>query len=75
MAFVSIPISASANIAAVEFEEETKTLRIIFVRDDRSYLYHDVPANVAEGFRSSGLTAGRYFLSAIKNRYGYEEES
>jgi len=75
MAFVPITIVPSSNILAVEYEADTKTLRIVFVRDQRTYLYHDVDSTTAEGFRTSGLSAGRYFRASIMNRYAYEEET
>lgn len=71
----TIPASPSTNIASVEYDDQTGTLRIRFVRAGQPpYLYFDVPKTVADGFATSGMTAGKYFRLAILNQYAYQPE-
>lgn len=62
---------ASTNIAEVEFDDSTDTLRVTF-QDGRQYDYFNVPASVARSFQAAG-SAGQFLQRQIKGRYGYEE--
>lgn len=70
-----IPASPSTNIALVEYDDQTGTLRVSFVRAGQPpYLYFDVPKTVADGFATSGMTAGKYFRYAILRQFQYAPE-
>lgn len=69
MAFKAISLIPGTNIQAAEYDEESKTLRIRFVRGDRTYEYPGVDATTANGFSTSGLSSGQFFRANILNRY------
>lgn len=73
MAFKVLEIIPDSNIAEVEFEEETKTLKIQYVRNQRTYLFDGVGADVAAGFETSGLKADAWYRANVKGRYPYRE--
>lgn len=73
MAFRALSIIPDSNIAGCEYDEEVKTLQIIYQRDSRTYNFFGVPANVAAGFETSGLKADSVYRSTIKGRYPYQE--
>ena len=74
MAFQPIEFVPDSNIAGpVEYDDETKTLRIVFVRNNRTYEYSEIDAKTVEGFSTSGLTAGKYLNAYIKGRFPYAE--
>lgn len=60
----------STVIRRFEYDEPTRTLRVTFTSGDL-YAYHDVPAEVAEGFRAA-FSKGRYFAAHIRDRYDCE---
>jgi hypothetical protein len=73
MAYQSIQFRPSTNIAAVQYDPETKDLRVQFLRSGRIYVYEGVDANTAEGF-SRAPSAGQYLNAFIKNAYPFEEQ-
>jgi KTSC domain len=73
MAYQSISFRPSTNILSVQWDPETKTLRVQFIRDGRTYIYEGVDAQTAEGF-SRAPSAGIYLNQFIKNVYPYSEE-
>ena len=75
MAFRTIPTAYSSNIAlnGVSYEDDSKTLRIVFLRNQRTYSYSGVDVKTAEGF-SRASSPGNYFRAYILNQYGYAEE-
>ena len=60
----------SSNIAAVQYDDETRELTVEF-QNGASYKYREVPPSVMAGFREAG-SVGQYFFAAVKNRYSYE---
>jgi hypothetical protein len=73
MAYRTISIKPSTNVSSVEYDEEIMTLRVRYWRNGRTYLFYKVPANVVEGFDTSGLSAGQYMKAAVAGQYEYEE--
>lgn len=65
---VAIP-SGSSNVERVEWDSETMNLRVYFIRGNVPYIYQQVPKIVAEGFETSGQSAGTYLNSAIKGQF------
>lgn len=72
MAYQTIPIKASSNIATVAWEAETKSLLVTFIRQGRQGVYHDVDSRTAEGFRTAD-SPGRYLNTFVKPFFEYEE--
>ena len=58
----------SSNLAAVGYDDQTRTLRIQF--HSGLYDYHDVPRSVYEGLMNAG-SKGEYHAAFIKNKYRY----
>lgn len=73
MAVRVIQSQPSTNIAQVSYDDETMTLIIRFVRGNRTYTYKQVPANVADGFATSGMRANAYFNQTVLNQYQHQE--
>ena len=70
MTVLPIAIGPSSNIAAVEWDSETRDLTVDFLSGDR-YIYAAVPESVANGF-SASASPGQYFYRHIRDRYPYE---
>lgn len=65
-----IPCPPSTNIKSVAYDDDTLTLYVTFQRGDAVYAYGPgVPAQIAEGFQTSGMRANAYFNSAVLNQY------
>lgn len=64
-----IPAPSSENIKAVQYDDDTLTLYVIFQRGDATYTYSGVPQQVAEGFTTSGMRANAFFNQSILNQY------
>jgi lysyl-tRNA synthetase class 2 len=63
--------STSSFIKAFDYNATTQTLRIEF--DDGSiYDYQEVPDSVAQGLKSD-TSAGQYFNTHIKEKYGFDK--
>lgn len=71
MPFQPIPCPPSSNIAQVLYDQDKQDLLILFQRQGRRYIYHQVPVPVAQGFSQCAST-GEYFLLSIKDQYPYE---
>ncbi|WP_293788019.1 KTSC domain-containing protein [uncultured Pedobacter sp.] len=61
----------SSVIKYFNYDEDTKTLKIIFVTD-MVYLYKDVPEKVYKMLKASG-SKGRYFNSHIKDNFKFRK--
>jgi hypothetical protein len=73
MSYRDIPIPpGSSNVRSVRYDDSTGTLEVNFLRGDSPYLYFQVPGDVADGFTTSGLSAGNYLNQRIKNQYPYQ---
>lgn len=72
MAYQSISFRPSTNIAAIQWDPETKDLLVTFVRQGRQYIAHQVDARTAEGF-SRAPSAGQYYNNFIRDQYLVEE--
>lgn len=57
----------SSNIKLVEYNTEDKSLYVEFKAGGR-YKYNNVPFEVFNEFETAS-SAGKYFLSTIKNKY------
>jgi hypothetical protein len=74
VAYKEVPIPAgSSNVERVEWDSETMNLRVFFIRGNVPYVYEQVPKNVAEGFETSGQSAGTYLNNAIKGQYVFSK--
>ncbi len=72
MAYQNISIPAgSSNVQAVAYDPALGKLLITF-NSNAQYVYDGVPGTVADGFTTSGMSAGKYLLLAIKNQYPYQ---
>lgn len=73
MAYRDIPIPpGSSNVQQVQYDPDTGTLMVRFLRSpELPYFYEQVPGNVADGFTTSGLSAGKYLLLAVKDQYSF----
>ena len=63
MAAEVIPIKSSSHVQAVSYDSETQELVCVFAK--ASYLYSNVPPQVANGF-ASAASPGQYLDTAIK---------
>jgi KTSC domain len=73
MAYRDIPIPpGSSNVRSIRYDDSTGTLEAEFVKGDRPYLYFGVPGDVADGFTTSGLSAGVYLNTRVKNQFPYQ---
>ena len=61
----------STVIRAAHFHPDTGMLDILFTTG-RRYLYHDVPAAVADRF-AAAFSKGRYFNAHIRDAYAFTE--
>jgi hypothetical protein len=73
MAFKPLQIIPDSNIAGASFDEETKTLQIVYQRDSRTYEFYGPSADVAAKFENSGLKADAVYRAEIKSRFPYQE--
>jgi hypothetical protein len=75
MPFRTIPTAPSSNIApdGVSYEDDSKTLRVVFLRGGRVYHYFGVDVRTAEGF-SRAQSPGAYLNTFIKGVFPFEEE-
>jgi KTSC domain len=76
MPFRAIQIPPSTNLQSVNYDDTSGQLQIIFQRENGEvtgvYVYEGVPGTVADGFQTSGQSAGAYFRSAIRNQFPYQ---
>jgi hypothetical protein len=73
MAYRDIPIQRGSNVDTVQYDPSTGTLRVTFQRQGAAaYLYQGVPGTVADGFTTSGMSAGKYLNIYIKDQYPFE---
>lgn len=75
MPFKPLEIITDSNIAEVSFDAETKTLKIVYVRDNRTYDFYGPSADVAAEFETSGLKADAVYRASVKGRFPYKEVS
>jgi hypothetical protein len=70
MSFRPIPTAPSSNIApnGVSYEDDSKTLRVVFLRNGRTWDFTGVDVKTAEGF-SRASSAGRYFLAFVRDLF------
>jgi lysyl-tRNA synthetase class 2 len=61
----------STVIRDFAYRPEARELDVTFTTG-RRYLFHDVPAEAAEGFRAA-RSKGRHFNARIRGRYRYSE--
>jgi hypothetical protein len=74
MAYREIQIPpGSSNVERVEYDPETGTLLVTFQRGGARYSHDGVPGTVADGFTTSGLSAGKYYNMAIRGQYPYQQ--
>lgn len=58
---------SSSLIARIVYDEERRTLKVGF-RDDRAYVYFDVPPSVFPLMKAAP-SAGRYYNEEVKGRF------
>jgi KTSC domain len=63
----------STVIRSIAYRPEVRELDVLFTTG-RRYLFHDVPPDAAEAFRSARIK-GRHFNSRIRGRYLFSEAS
>ena len=63
----------STVIRSIAYRPEERELDVVFTTG-RRYLFHDVPPEAAEAFRSARIK-GRHFNSRIRGRYRFSEAS
>ena len=68
-----MPAMPSTVIRSIAYRPEERELDIVFTTG-RRYLFHDVPPEAAEAFRSARIK-GRHFNSRIRGRYRFSEAS
>ena len=61
----------SSVIRRFDYRAETRELDVLFTTG-RRYLYHDVPPEAAEAFRSA-FAKGVHFNRRIRGRYAFTE--
>ena len=61
----------STVIRRFAYDPASRSLEVLFVTG-RRYRYREVPAEVAEAFRSA-FAKGRYFNARIRDRYPFDE--
>ena len=71
--FRPLPIAPSTNVAVAWYNESAQTLRVQFHRNNRTYEYYQVPADVAAGFEHSRLSAGKYLNLYVAGVFPYAE--
>lgn len=57
----------SSNLRGYEYQSDTRLLKVTFM-SGRTYVYQDVPQDVADGLGSAD-SPGKYFNSSIKDTY------
>jgi len=62
----------SSSVAAVGYDEETRTLEVEFL-DGRVYRYFAVPPHVPATMLTGSVSVGRFLNDEIKGRYRYEK--
>ena len=72
MAYRTIQIKPSSNILSIRYDDETKDLLVVFVRDMRQYQVHGVDSKTAES-ASRAESVGRWYNMTIRGQYAYEE--
>ncbi len=71
MALIPIQIpSGSSNVSAVDYDQDRRELWVTFFKG--KYVYSGVSQGVADGFVTSGLTAGDYFRANVLNQFPYQ---
>jgi lysyl-tRNA synthetase class 2 len=63
----------STVIRSVEYRADARELDVLFTTG-RRYLFHDVPPEAAEAFRSARIK-GRHFNARIRGRYPFTERT
>jgi len=63
----------STIIKRFDYRAEARELNVLFTTG-RRYIYHDVPPEAAEAFRSA-FAKGVHFNRQIRGRYRYTEET
>lgn len=63
----------STLIKEVGYDEATQTLIIVFVTDDATYEYYDVPKEVYEQLMAAE-SKGSFFTKNIKDKYRFEKK-
>ncbi len=58
---------SSSLISRIAYDEEARTLKVRF-RDERAYVYSEVPARIYEALKTAP-SAGRFYNDAVKGRY------
>ena len=58
---------SSSLIARIAYDDARRTLKVRF-RDDRAYLYFDVPPSIFQAMKSAP-SAGRFYNEEVKARY------
>ena len=66
-------VMPSTVIRAFDYRPEANELHILFTTG-RRYVYHDVPPEAAQAFRSA-FSKGRHFNARIRGRYRYTAAS
>jgi hypothetical protein len=61
----------STVIRAIHYRPEARELEVLFTTG-RSYVFHDVPPEAAEDFRTARIK-GRHFNARIRGRYRFSE--
>jgi lysyl-tRNA synthetase class 2 len=61
----------STVIRSIHYRPEARELDVLFTTG-RRYLFHDVPPEAAEAFRSARIK-GRHFNARIRGRYRFSE--
>jgi KTSC domain len=61
----------STVIRSIRYRPEALELEVLFTTG-RSYVFHDVPPEAAEDFRSARIK-GRHFNARIRGRYRFSE--
>lgn len=59
----------SSVIRRFDYDAADRRLEILF-QTGRRYAYHDVPGEIAEGFRAA-FSKGEYFNAHIRDRYRF----
>ena len=62
----------STVIRSIHYRPETCELDVLFTTG-RRYLFHDVPPEAAEAFRTARIK-GRHFNSRIRGRFRFSEQ-
>lgn len=62
----------STVIRSLSYRPDARQLEVLFTTG-RCYLFHDVPPDAAEAFRTARVK-GRHFNSRIRGRYRFTEE-